>query len=87
MTAASSTVTNEDYAAITRYVDKKIREFGKNILNGDIKVNPYEMDSRGACKYCEYKGICGFDEKIPGYSKRKFDLDDKEAMELIRNES
>ena len=62
-------------------------EFGKNILNGDIKVNPYEMDSRGACKYCEYKGICGFDEKIPGYSKRKFDLDDKEAMELIRNES
>ena len=87
VTAASSTVTNEDYAAITRYVDKKIREFGKNILNGDIKVNPYEMDSRGACKYCEYKGICGFDEKIPGYSKRKFDLDDKEAMELIRNES
>ncbi len=87
VTAASSTVTNEDYSAITRYVDKKIREFGRNILNGDIKINPYEMDGKGACKYCEYKGICGFDEKIPGYSRRKLDLDDKEAMELIRNES
>ena len=80
VTAASSTVTNEDYSAITRYVDKKIREFGRNILNGDIKINPYEMDGKGACKYCEYKGICGFDEKIPGYSRRKLDLDDKEAM-------
>jgi ATP-dependent helicase/nuclease subunit B len=87
VTAASSTVTNEDYSAITRYVDKKIREFGRNILNGDIKINPYEMDGKGTCKYCEYKGICGFDEKIPGYSRRKLDLDDKEAMEFIRNES
>ena len=87
VTAASITVTNEDYSAITRYVDKKIREFGRNILNGGIKINPYEMDGKGACKYCEYKGICGFDEKIPGYSRRKLDLDDKEAMELIRNES
>jgi ATP-dependent helicase/nuclease subunit B len=87
VTAASSTVTNEDYSAITRYVDKKIREFGRNILNGDIKINPYEMDGKGACKYCEYKGICGCDEKIPGYSRRKLDLDDKEAMEFIRNES
>ena len=87
LTAASSAVSNEDYSAISKYVDKKIREFGKSILNGDIKVNPYEMDVKGSCKYCEYKGICGFDDKIPGYSRRKLDLDDKEAMELIRNES
>ena len=87
LTAASSAVSNEDYSAISKYVDKKIREFGKSILNGDIKVNPYEMDVKGSCKYCEYKGICGFDDKIPGYFRRKLDLDDKEAMELIRNES
>ena len=87
ITAASSTVTSEDYSTITRYVDKKIREFGKDILNGDIKVNPYEMSSRDACKYCSYKGICGYDEKIPGYSKRELDLDDKGALERIRNES
>ena len=87
LTAASSAVSNEDYLAISKYVDKKIREFGKSILNGDIKVNPYEMDSRESCKYCEYKGICGFDNKIPGYSKRKLELSDKEAMELIKNES
>ena len=87
LTAASSAVSNEDYSAISKYVDKKIREFGKSILNGDIKVNPYEMDVKGSCKYCEYKGICGFDDKIPGYSRRKLDIDDKEAMELIRNES
>ena len=87
VTAASSTVTNEDYSAISKYVDKKIREFGRDILNGDIKVNPYEMSGRDACRYCNFKGICGFDDKIPGYSKRELELDDKEAMELIRNES
>ena len=87
VTAASSTVTNEDYSAITKYVDRKIREFGRNILDGDIKVNPYEMEKGDACRYCSYKGICGYDDKVPGYTKRKLDLDDKEAMELIRNES
>ena len=86
LTASSSTVSSEDYSAISGFVDKKIREFGRNILNGDIKVNPYEMDNRDACKYCGYRGICGYDDKIPGYSKRELDLDDKDALERIKNE-
>ena len=63
--------------------NKKVRDFGKGILNGNIDINPYEMDQRSSCKYCAYRSICGFDEKIPGFSMRNLELQDKDAKALI----
>ncbi len=85
--ARSQTVTSEDYEAISGFVNKKIREFGKNILGGDISVNPYAMDQRESCTYCSYRTICGYDERIKGYKKRNLDLDPGDAMSLIREEA
>ena len=65
-------------------MNKKIREFGTRILNGDIKVDPYEGGGRNSCTYCQYKTICGYDEKIPGYATRQLDMDENKAMEAIR---
>ncbi|WP_022777749.1 PD-(D/E)XK nuclease family protein [Butyrivibrio sp. AE3009] len=82
----SSVVSNEDYACISKYVNKKIREFGRRILDGDITVNPYEAGQRSSCTYCDYKSVCGYDERIPGYSKRKLAMKDEDALEAIRSE-
>ncbi|SFC39952.1 PD-(D/E)XK nuclease family protein [Butyrivibrio sp. YAB3001] len=86
LAASSQTVSYKDYNAITDYVGKKIKEYGKRILNGDIAVNPYEQGERSSCTYCEYRAICGYDEKIPGFSMRKLELNDKDALEAIRSE-
>ena len=86
--SSSKTVSEADYNAITGYMNKKIKEFGRRILDGDIQVNPYESGSRHSCTYCEYRGICGYDNRIPGYETRKIEIDTKKAddaaMELIR---
>ena len=82
----SSVVSNEDYACISKYVNKKIREFGRRILDGDITVNPYEAGQRSSCTYCDYKSVCGYDERIPGYSKRKLAMKDEDALDAIRSE-
>ena len=82
-TANSQTISPEDYSALRAYAGDKIQEFGRRILSGDIDINPYEMDQRSSCKYCVYRSICGFDEKIPGYSMRNLDLQDKDAKALI----
>lgn len=53
---------------------EKIRELGKGISSGDIKVAPVLVKDKGlkfSCEYCEYKSICGFDKKIKGYEYKK----------------
>ncbi|MBO4456178.1 MAG: PD-(D/E)XK nuclease family protein [Butyrivibrio sp.] len=86
LSARSQTASLEDYSAISHFVDKKIKNIGKEILNGSISVNPYEMGQRNSCTYCSYKGICGFDDKIPGFKKRELVDDESHAMEIIREE-
>ena len=53
------------------YVNKKAKEIGQEILNGNTDVNPFEKQKENACEYCPYRSVCGFDEKIPGYTYRR----------------
>lgn len=83
--ARSQTASSDEYEAISGFVNKKVKEFGRNILNGDISVNPYGDTKMQSCTYCDYKHICGFDERISGYRKRKLDITSDEAMMRIMN--
>ncbi len=67
----SSVVSSEDLKTISDYVNQKTVQLGRDILNGHIEVNPYEMSNHSACEYCGYRAVCGYDETIPGYRKRK----------------
>ena len=84
-TAKSQTASSDQYEAISGFVNKKVKEFGRNILNGDISVNPYGDSKMQSCTYCAYKHICGFDERISGYKKRKIDVSSDDAMMRIMN--
>lgn len=81
----SQVASSEDFRYISRYVNDKVKEYGTRILKGDISVNPYEAGNRNSCTYCSFRSVCGYDEKIPGYSKRALDMDKEAALEAIRN--
>ena len=68
--AHSSIIAKEDYEIVSAFVDHKIRQFGKQILNGDMEINPCEQSGRESCTYCVYKGICDFEPGVPGYRER-----------------
>lgn len=83
----SKVLETEDFQVLMDYVNKKIALLGKGILEGDVKIHPYEMDQRTACDFCSYQGVCGFDKKIPGYSYKKLKkFSDEEVLEKIREE-
>lgn len=82
----SSVASNEDYRYLSMHVNKKVREFGRRILDGDISINPYEAGQRSSCTYCSFRSVCGYDEKIPGFRKRALNMDNEAAFEAIRNE-
>ena len=84
-TASSGVISAEDYKVISEYVSEKMREFGREILAGNIAVNPCEQGMKNACTYCSFRGICGFDEKIPGYETRMLPgLTGEEALGLMK---
>ncbi|MBQ7781014.1 MAG: helicase-exonuclease AddAB subunit AddB [Lachnospiraceae bacterium] len=88
LSSRSSVMTGEELAEISAFVNKKVRTLGREILDGNIAVNPCESGTENACTYCSFKGVCGFEGNIPGYQYRKLpDLDKEEVMERIRQEN
>ena len=83
--ASSSIISSEDYKLVSDYVNQKMRSFGKEILQGNIEVNPYELKGQSACTYCAYKSICGFDPSISGFHKRELEkLGEDEVLTILR---
>ncbi len=71
----------KDFENLIEYVDQKMDVYGKEILSGRIDVSPYRKEKdKHACRFCEYKSACEFDEKISGYDYRKIDKISEEAV-------
>ena len=88
LSSRSSVMTAEEMQEISAFVNKKVRHLGKEILDGNIEVNPYRSGQEQACTYCAFQGVCGFEKNTPGYAYRNLqDLDKEEVMERIREES
>jgi len=83
----SSAASTKHFQALGRFVDRKIKELGSEILEGNIEISPYEAGNKTACDYCTYKGICGFDLKSPGFEYRRLkQFSDDEIWERIKGE-
>ena len=83
--ARSGILSREELQVVSAYVDTKIRDIGREILDGKIAANPYEKGNEEACTYCAYKKVCGFDGSIPGYEKRQLeDLDKQTLMQRMQ---
>lgn len=93
LSARSSVVKRQDYEVISNYVNQKMRQFGTEILQGNIEVNPCEQGNTESCTYCTFREICAFDGKIPGFEKRKpghgMDVlkDEQDILEKMRKHS
>ena len=65
-------------------MDKKLINMAQSLYGGDIKRYPVKGGSDDACKYCEYKSACGFEDGKP--FNRKNNISHKNAIELINSE-
>ncbi len=88
LSSRSNVMSEEELLTVSSFVNGKIKEIGKNIMEGGITLNPFEQGNRDACMYCSFKNVCGFDVKIPGFQKRKLGtLSKEELMPLVRKEA
>lgn len=85
LSSRSSVMTKEELQVVSDYVNQKVRQLGREILGGQIPVEPYEKGTENACTYCAFTGVCGFDKNVPGFTYRRLkNMDKDEAMECIR---
>lgn len=60
--AGSSVASTEQFRILSDYVNYKIAEMGREILDGNIRIEPHKKSymDKSQCIYCDYSGICGF---------------------------
>ena len=56
---------------LRRFVNRKLKEAGQDILKGNVELKPSKQADRTACDYCPYHAVCGFDTKTAGYGYRR----------------
>lgn len=79
----SKLASKEQYEKLTKYVRRAVSEIGKEIISGNIEINPIRNGDITPCSYCRFRTICGFDNKVhPCRYTKKFASDDEiwEAM-------
>lgn len=69
--AYASVAERRRFEELSGFVNEKLRDIGKRILEGETAAHPYERKGRTACDYCIYREVCGFDPKIPGNEFRR----------------
>lgn len=66
----SSVAKEKAFQWMGEYVNHKITKQGKEILDGNIAIEPYRLKDKTACDYCSYRSVCNFDPKLPGNEYR-----------------
>ena len=76
---ASKVATTNQLLSVGRYVAHRMKHMGKEMIEGEIGIEPYKLGERTACDYCEFQGVCGFDTKL-GSDYRRLSSGSREQL-------
>lgn len=79
-------LTEEQFALLRRHTRRKLTQLSQGILDGEAQVSPAKTTGLDACEYCRFKSVCGFDESLPGCSRRKLKIGRDEVLETMGKE-
>ncbi|MCR4612017.1 MAG: exodeoxyribonuclease V subunit gamma [Lachnospiraceae bacterium] len=81
--SGTKAISVSDIERIEKHVENKMVEIGSDMYEGIIDAKPVKDEG---CKFCPYKGICGFDIKQPGFKYSDYTIfkDRKKMDELFR---
>lgn len=83
----SNVVDTEKFEMMGRFVNQKISQAGKEILDGKVSILPYRMKEKTACDFCKFAGVCNFDTKLPGNKYQEFkNMSEDEVWSAIKQD-
>ena len=82
-TVCGSAVNRDMYRALMDHTAEKAARIGQSMVEGNVSISPVQSKNRAACDYCEYKSLCGFDEKNGNKIKRLKKLSSDEVWDRV----
>lgn len=83
----SSVLCEEHMNLLSQYAKRKVEQIGKEILEGNIDVQPYQLGEQNPCMFCPYGGVCGFDERLPRFQYKSLKkLAEDELLRKMKEE-
>ena len=78
-------LTKEEFTILQKNIYKTIKDISKEILSGEIKLEPYYngVKKKIPCEYCKYHSICGF---TPGFCDNQYRYIKNKTKDEIINE-
>ena len=64
--STAKVLEEDEFEELLAAVSRRMEEMCREIARGDIAIEPRKTKALTACTYCEYKGICKFDEGVAG---------------------
>jgi ATP-dependent helicase/nuclease subunit B len=84
LSKTSSALEEEELNALLQHVEGLLKEIGREILQGNIKIEPVKSEGKTACSFCPYKAICQFDSLLEDNGYRHYrKLDNGEVIARI----
>ena len=82
-TVSGSAVNRDMYRALMDHTAEKAARIGQSMVEGNVSISPVQSKNRTSCDYCEYKSLCGFDEKNGNKIKRLKKLSSDEVWDRV----
>lgn len=57
-------IADAQFEGLLRRTAEQVREIGKRMIGGDIRVHPSRHGTVTACRYCSLRGVCRLDFRI-----------------------
>lgn len=76
----TSFIPEDAFDTIFDYIEKLAADMGEELHRGNISVDPIESADSSACKYCDYKIVCGREDEECRKAERYSNADVFEKM-------
>lgn len=81
------TASERDFNNLTKCAIRRASEHLDGIRSGECKAAPARFEQSDPCKFCDYKSVCLFDDRLDAKRIRKYkSIPAEEVLELLRED-
>jgi ATP-dependent helicase/nuclease subunit B len=78
---SSKLYSTDQFNLLGQFMSRKMKDIGKQILDGNVSVNPYSSAGKTPCEYCPYSAVCGFSGNLKSGYRHLKKFEDAEMWE------